>query len=182
MPACSIRKPPKEDPSKKGTSATPAGRRNGFVDDPNTELRGAVSGSLLGGAIGKVQLRSDRGPAETKLAHKSQAEQGVCLELESVNMSKVTVGTDRQLVLYATYALIVPRDQEQIEVAEIRLVTLDGNKVVEVRASANRGTGTYTTRVPVTLPTPEPRGRYDIQVIITAANEERHGKASCPAD
>jgi len=171
MPGCGCGKRPPPPPPPPPGVAPPKDKI--FVVDPNATLVAALSGALSGGHVEEFRWRLDRGPAETR-----QSAQGVLLELRSVNADPATVGPAGQVALDATYALVPPDDQQRLEVTQTRLVTLDGTKVAEIRASTNRGTGTCTDRVPITLPSTAARGKYDLLITISAGGASSQLRSS----
>jgi hypothetical protein len=80
--------------------------------------------------------------------------------------------------LQATYALMAPSDQQEVEVTETRVLTLNGAKVAETTAKIARASGTYTSVVPVTLPANATAGSYELQVTLAAADKSVNKKSA----
>ncbi|MFP4056289.1 MAG: YMGG-like glycine zipper-containing protein [Candidatus Brocadiia bacterium] len=141
-------------------------------------LWGGLLGALAGGAIGAYLDHRDKTAAQTKQDYNYQPAQGVRLDLVGVGAKPQQVQPGKQVDLQATYALMAPDDQQEVQVTETRVVTLDGAKVAETTAQVARTSGTYTSVVPVTLPPDAAKGTYELQVNLAAAGKTSQMKSA----
>lgn len=176
VPACGP-KPPKKKPQGE-EAQSPAGPGQ-FASDPDGSLTGTLARSLNRGVIGEYTYRTDKDPSKTRSSYDwYKAEQGVRLQLVNASATPAAVGPNQQVLLDVTYALLGPDDQQKTRITETRRVTLGGRKVAELRASVVRGVGTYTSRVPITLPATAARGRYDVLVTVSAGGAPQSSSSS----
>jgi len=140
------------------------GRRGAIV--------GGLLGALAGGAIGAYLDHRDRTAAQTYQQHQYQPTQGVRIEVIGVDANPSTVAPGSQVTLLATYAVMAPDPQQQIQITETRLVTFNGQLVANPANTVIRTPGTYTSQVPVTLPAGAPAGQYELTVTVAGAGQQ----------
>ena len=134
-------------------------------------LVGGLVGALAGGAIGAYLDHRDKTAQQTNNAHNYQPTQGVRLELVGAGADPMAVAPGAQVTLQATYALMAPNPQGELQVTETRLLTLNGVKVAEVTDNVSRAPGTYTSNRPITLPPSAARGNYQYVVTVSASGQ-----------
>ena len=114
----------------------------------------------------------DSGTAEeTNAQYNYQAAQGVRLEVASASAEPQTVAPGAEVRLRTTYAVMAPDPQTMLEVTEMRLVTLNGVKVVERADTVSRTPGTYTSELPITLPPGAAAGTYQMTVVVQTGTQ-----------
>jgi len=160
-----------------GVGAVAGAAVGGLAKGRKGALIGAGVGALAGAAIGAYLDHKDKTAAQTNQAHNYNVDQGVRVELVGVAADPTKVTPGGKLHLQATYAVMAPNPQQEVAVTETRLVTLGGNKVADAAATVNRLPGTYTSQVPLTLPSDAMKGRYDLTVTVTAAGKPSELKA-----
>jgi hypothetical protein len=73
--------------------------------------------------------------------------------------------------LDATYTILSPSDQV-VAVRETREVRLDGELVANPAIDVTRQTGTYSSALPITLPTSARSGRYDVTTTVASGTRQ----------
>ena len=171
LPGCEFLKEHKKAAIGAGIGAA-AGAGIGYaVKGKKGALVGGLLGALAGGAIGEYLHRRDKSAQQTNQDHAYQPTQGVRVELVGAGADPNAVPPGGQVTLQATYALMAPNVAQEVQVTETRLVTLNGVKVAETTANVARVPGTYTSKVPITLPPNATRGSYRYVVTVAAAGQ-----------
>jgi len=134
-------------------------------------LVGGLVGALAGGAIGAYLDHRDKTAEQTNKVHNYQPTQGVRLELVGAGADPIATTPGAEVTLQATYALMSPNPQNELQVTEARLLTLNGVKVAETTANVSRTPGTYTSKVPITLPPSAAKGNYQYVVTVSAGGQ-----------
>ncbi len=171
LPSCAFLKEHQKAVMGAGLGAV-AGAGLGYaIKGKKGALVGGLLGALAGGAIGEYLHRRDKTAQQTYQEHRYRPTQGVRIELVGAGANPSTVSPGAQVVLEATYALMAPNAGQELQVSETRLVTLNGAKVAETTANVARMPGTYTSKVPITLPPNATPGTYRYIVSIQAAGQ-----------
>jgi hypothetical protein len=144
--------------------------------------KGAIIGGLLGGLAGGVignyiERRDDAQPATASTTPvatppvtgqsvpASRSDDGMGLRMDRVQMSPSVVPPGGTVNLAATYTVQTPTDQ-WLAVRETREVRHQGELVANPTAQVSRTNGTYTTSLPITLPTTAARGPYEVTTTV----------------
>ena len=171
LPGCAFLKEHKKAVIGAGIGAV-AGAGVGYaVRGKKGALVGAGLGAVAGAAIGEYLHRRDKTAQQTYQEHSYQPTQGVRVELVGAGADPSTVSPGGQVILQATYALMAPNAGQELQVTETRLVTLNGVKVAETPTNVARTPGTYTSKVPITLPSNAASGNYTYTVTVAAAGQ-----------
>jgi len=142
-----------------------AGGRKGAV-------LGAAIGAIGGAAVGAYLDHQDKTAAQTNVEHNYQPTQGTRLEFTDVAADPATASPGATVNLVASYALMAPNPQQHIQVTETRVVTFNGETIVAPDPTTmDRTPGTWTSKLPVTLPAGAARGTYQLQVTATAEGQ-----------
>ena len=165
-----------------GAGAVGGGAIGAVVGGKKGAVIGAVAGALAGGALGVYLDHKDKTAEETQRAHNYSPEQGVLIELTGVSADPGTVAPGGEVSLLATYAVMAPRPQRQLEVKETRLVALGGVTVAEATVSVVRTPGTYTSELPIMLPAGAARGTYSFTVTVETAGQSSQLTSSFTVD
>jgi len=141
-------------------------------------LWGGLAGALVGGLIGAYLDHKDKSAEQTNQAHSYQPTQGVRLELVGAGTDPAAIAPGGQVALQATYALMAPNTEQELQVTETRLITLNGVKVADPSITVARTPGTYTSKVPITLPPTATRGTYQLLVTVAAGGQSSQLQSS----
>lgn len=129
---------------------------------------GTLLGGLLGGAIGHYGYDQRKTKQDTASAYNYEPSKGNMVRIENATASPQTVNPGGTVNLGMTYAVLSPQGQQNVtETREIRF----GNEVVgKPQVTVQRGDGTYTSNVPLTLPPTAQKGTYTVVTTVQAGN------------
>jgi outer membrane lipoprotein SlyB len=130
---------------------------------------GALLGALVGGAIGHYAYDKQRTREETVQTYNYKESQGTILTIEEASSSPQTVHPGEVVEMKMTYAVLNPSPETQTNITEIREITHDGELVGKPEVRVERGDGTFTSTVPIRLPSGAKKGVY--KVITTVQSE-----------
>lgn len=133
-------------------------------------LIGGLTGILAGGLIGAYYDRQDRTRPATAQAYNYQPSQGALVRIERVEATPRTVYAGQSVNLGVTYAIIDPNPARMIRVTEIREIRQNGNIVGNPTANIERQGGTYTSTIPLTLPSDARPGTYTVVTKVQSEN------------
>lgn len=171
LPGCDFLREHKKAAVGAGLGAL-AGAGIGYaVGEKEGALAGALLGALAGGAYGEYLHRKDKSAQQTYRDRGYQPNEGVKVEVIGAGAEPNTVAPGQQVTLEATYALMAPNVNQEINVLETRLVTLNGVEVARKPVQIARTPGTYTSKVPLVLPPTATRGTYQYSVTVAAAGQ-----------
>jgi hypothetical protein len=157
--------------------------------------KGAIVGGLLGGLAGGVignyiERRDDAGasasgvpggtpstpPVSSQPSTATQPEGEKEVRMDRVHMAPTVVPPGGTVNLGATYTVLGPANQ-WVAVRETREVRYLGELVANPTAQVSRTSGTYTTSLPITLPTTAARGPYEVTTTV-ALGDRRASQTS----
>jgi hypothetical protein len=168
VPACAFVQEHRKTAIGAGVGAAAGALGGGLYKGSKGALVGGLIGAVAGGAVGAYLDHKDKTAEDTYDAYDYQPVQGVRVELVSVAADPQAVGPGEGVTLRAMYAVMAPDTQWQIQARESRLVTLNGATVAETAQDVLRAPGTYTSEVPITLPSDAAQGIYQVLVNVTA--------------
>jgi hypothetical protein len=122
-------------------------------------------GALAGGGIGNYIERQDKDRAAAASTVGYQPSQGNVVRLESVQASPSTVRSGETVNLTSTYTILTPSNQT-MAVQESREVRHDGALVANPTINTQRANGTFTSTMPITLPSNAEKGTYDVTTTV----------------
>ncbi|MGH7357988.1 MAG: glycine zipper domain-containing protein, partial [Candidatus Rokuibacteriota bacterium] len=148
----------------------------GLAGGTKGAIIGGLLGGLAGGVIGNYIERRDDAPAAASTpvstppvtgqsVPASRSDDGMGLRMDRVQMSPSVVPPGGTVNLAATYTVQTPTDQ-WLAVRETREVRHQGELVANPTAQVSRTNGTYTTSLPITLPTTAARGPYEVTTTV----------------
>lgn len=136
--------------------------------DTKGRLVGGLLGALIGGAIGHYAIDRQLNRDETVRNYDYTASQGRQVTIEDVTISPEQVAPGGTVNIRMTYAVLTPSagGQTVTEIREIR----HGSELVGrmEKTVTHQSDGTYTSRVPITLPTAADEGAYEVRGIVQA--------------
>jgi hypothetical protein len=122
---------------------------------------GGLAGALLGGVIGHYAYAQ---------VYNYQPEQGTVLTIEDASLSSEQVRPGDVLEIKMTYAVLTPTPEKQVAITEVREITHGGELVGRPEVRVERADGTYSSTVPLRLPSNAKTGKYQVRVSIEAEN------------
>jgi surface antigen len=130
---------------------------------------GGLAGALLGGIIGNYAVDKKKSAEETNDKYAYQPSSGTVVRIEEARVTPAVISPGGTVTLEATYAVMAPSDDIQVNITESREVTLDGQLVGNPEVNTTHNSGTYQTSVPLILPADAKKGTYRV---ITAIKTE----------
>ena len=131
---------------------------------------GALLGALVGGAIGHYAYDKKRTREETVRTYNYKESHGKVLTIEEASSSPQTVHPGDVVEMKMTYAVLNPSAEAKTSITEIREVTYSGELVGKPEVRVERGDGTYTSTVPIRLPSDAKKGVYKVRTIVQSEN------------
>jgi len=130
---------------------------------------GGLLGALVGGAIGHYAVDQKRTAQETNSKYNYQSS-NVSIRIEDTSVYPTSVNRGDKVDLIATYAVLgVPADR-QVDLVEKREITHSGQIVGNPEVTVSRAGGTYTSTVPLFLPSDAKPGTYTVKTTIQLPN------------
>ena len=157
----------------------------GVVGGTKGAIVGGLLGGLAGGVIGNYVERRDDGAASTSSAPggtssrppaSSQPDGEPGLRMDRVQIVPTVVSPGGTVNLGATYTVFGPPNQS-VDVHETREVRHLGELVANPTTQVSRTRGTYTTSLPITLPTSATPGSYEVTTTV-AMGDRRASQTS----
>jgi len=143
--------------------------------------KGAVIGGLLGvlagGAVGNYIERQDKDRAAAAAATGYQASQGNVIRLENGQVQPGTARAGETVNLSSTYTILTPSNQP-MAIQESWEVRHDGAMVANPTVNAQRANGTFTSTVPIILPSDAKKGIYDVTATVAMGDRTARSMTS----
>jgi len=127
---------------------------------------GTLAGALLGGAIGHFGYDQERTREQTAKNYSYKESQGTVLRIENLKAMPASVSPGETVDLKMTYAVLHDSPDTKITVTEIREITYKGELVGRPEVKVEQTDGTYTTTVPLRLPSSAAKGTYKVKAMV----------------
>lgn len=131
---------------------------------------GGLAGALLGGVIGNYTVDQKKSAQETTSKYGYQPADGMVVRIENATTTPTILKAGESVKLDATYAVMAPTGSDKVEVTESREVTLNGDLVANPEVTVQRTAGTYSSSIPLILPTDAKPGNYRVITSIKSAS------------
>lgn len=136
---------------------------------------GGLVGALAGGGIGYYLDRQDKTRAQAVTETGYTGTQGHVVRMDRTQAEPVQIRPGGTVNLIATYTLLTPQGSESV-VRETREVRHNGALVANPTTEFRRVDGTFTSALPIVIPSTAPRGRYDVTVTIASGDRLSRGE------
>jgi hypothetical protein len=123
---------------------------------------GGLAGALLGGVIGNYTVDKKMTAQETNNKYAYQPSSGTVVRIENARVTPAVSSPGSTVQLEATYAVMAPSGDSQVNITESREVTLNGQLVGNPEVNVSHNSGTYQTSIPLILPSDAQRGTYRV--------------------
>jgi surface antigen len=123
---------------------------------------GGLAGALLGGVIGNYAVDKKKTAEETNDKYAYKPTSGTVVRIENANVSPAVTGPGTTVNLEATYAVMAPSSDTQVNITESREVTLNGQLVGNPEVNVSHNSGTYQTSIPLIMPADAKKGTYRV--------------------
>jgi predicted lipid-binding transport protein (Tim44 family) len=137
----------------------------GLAGGTNGAVIGGLLGVLAGGVVGNYIERQDKDRTAAASATGYQASQGNLVRVENGQVQPSTARAGETVNLSSTYTILTPSNQT-MEIRESREVRHDGALVANPAVNIQRANGTFTSTVPITLPSNAGKGTYDVTTTV----------------
>ena len=138
--------------------------------DAKSAVMGGLLGALVGGVIGHYYVDQKKTSEDTAKKHNYDPAKGPLLKIEGASVMPQTVSPCDKLEMKMTYAVLTPKEEDQLEITEKREIRLNGELVGNPEVKISRKAGTYTSSVPLTLPDSAKKGLYVVVSTIQSDN------------
>ena len=140
-----------------------------------TIIAGGLLGAIAGGVIGHYVHKQNRSASETAQEYNYQASQGTVVSIEKDSAVPDVVKPGETVNLETTYALLIPKSDQEVTVTEEREIKHNGQLVGNPKVSVNRLGGTYSPTLPLHLPSNAAKGEYQVitKVMTSSASDLR---------
>ncbi len=142
-----------------------------------TAILGGLVGALIGGAVGHYTYDTKRSGKETDEKYGYQTSMGRMVRVESVSAMPSKVKTGDKVDLTLTYAVMLPDNEQQASVTEVREIRFNNELVGKPEVKVTRSKGTFVSTVPIFLPTDAKKGTYyfTASVAVEGSKDAREG-------
>jgi uncharacterized protein YcfJ len=123
---------------------------------------GGLAGALIGGVIGNYTVDQKKTATETANKYNYQPSAGTVVRIEESSARPALVRPGDKVDLDATYAVMTPPSNAQVSITEAREVRLNNELVGNPEVNVSHAAGTYTSSVPLFLPTDARKGTYRV--------------------
>jgi uncharacterized membrane protein len=134
-----------------------------------TAIIGGLAGALVGGLIGHYAYDQKKTKEETAQKYAYQSSMGTVLRIEGVTAMPSVVKPGEKVDLNATYAVLAATDTD-INITETREIRIGGELVGKPEVDVTRRGGTYSSTVPLFLPSDAKPGTYTVMMTIQSEN------------
>lgn len=128
--------------------------------DTKSAVIGGVLGALVGGVVGHYYSDQKKTRSETADQYGYRSTQGSMLRVEDASVVPQTLSPGGTVEMKLTYAVLTPSEATELNVIEKREIRLNGELVGNPQVSVVRKGGTYTSSIPLTLPSDAKKGLY----------------------
>ena len=142
-----------------------------FGQGAGIAIAGGMIGAAAGGIIGHYAFGKNEDHNKTAQDYNYKPSIGTLLELEGIQITPAQIRPGGRVDIKMSYAVLAPRPNGPINVTEIREIKYKGRVVGEPTVNVTRDGGTYTSSVPITLPSNAIPGTYDVKVTVRTAQE-----------
>ena len=135
-----------------------------------TAIIGGLVGALVGGAIGHYAFDAKRTREETAKRYDYQTSTGTMVRIENVSAVPDNVSPGEKVELKITYAVLAPDPQSVISITETREIRREGELVGKPEVNVSHNGGTYTSSIPIFMPSDAKKGRYNAIMTVQTQN------------
>lgn len=123
---------------------------------------GGLLGALAGGAIGHYAYDQKRTKDETAKKYDYKPSEGTMIRIEDVSISPSVAKPGDKVEMKMTYAVLGVATGKELEITETREIRYQGEMYGKPQISVSRSDGTYSSSIPLTLPTDAKKGKYSV--------------------
>jgi hypothetical protein len=145
--------------------------------EPKKEVKTetAVTGGFLGAfraeSIGEYTYEKKSTKEETARKYHYKPSQGIQIKIENASVVPDRVKAGETVKIRMTYAVLGAASRKELTITETREIRYKGELFGKPKTYVTRGDGTYSSSVPVTLPSSAKKGRY--KILLTVQTHKR---------
>jgi YMGG-like Gly-zipper len=139
---------------------------------------GGLLGALAGGAIGHYAYDQKRTKEETAQKYDYKSSEGTLLRIEDVSVAPAVAKPGDKVEMKMTYAVLGAGSGKTIEISESREIRYQGELYGKPEVSVSRNDGTYTSSIPLILPSDAKKGKYVVTMTVKGASVSDSKEAS----
>lgn len=132
-------------------------------------ILGGLAGALIGGLVGHYAYDQKKTKDETAQKYGYQSSMGTMLRIEDVAAMPASVKPGDKVDLKVTYAVLEAADKD-VNITETREIRMGNELVGKPEVSVTRRGGTYSSTVPLFLPSDAKSGTYTVVTSIQSQN------------
>lgn len=127
-----------------------------------TAIIGGLIGALVGGAIGHYAYDVKQSREETVQRYNYQSTSATSVRLENVKVVPATVKAGDTVDVMTTYAVLTPTPETEVMITETSEIRFGEELVGNPEERVMQKGGTYTSTIPVSLPSDAKKGTYKV--------------------
>ena len=131
---------------------------------------GGLLGALAGGAIGHYAYDQKRTKEETAQKYNYQSSEGALLRIEDVAIIPEIARPGDKVEMKMTYAVLGVAAGKETEFSEIREIRYQGELYGKPEVTVSRQDGTYSSSIPLMLPSDAKKGKYIVTMTVKGAS------------
>ena len=132
---------------------------------------GALLGGLSGALIGDYYYDQKKTSQQTTQTYGYTPSQGTLVRVEQTKVSPSVAKPGERINLESTYAVLDSRASATIPIREVREIrSRAGELIGKPEVQVNREGGTYSSSVPIVLPSDAKKGVYVVTTTVEAGN------------
>jgi hypothetical protein len=168
------------DDIETGLSTTNDAAATSSEKEAGTETAGidGLRGSLSEGAIGHYTYEIKKTRQQTERKYGFPSDKTALIRIETVSAGPSILKPGEKTELAVTYAVLGASPNQQLNIAEIREIRLGDRLIGTPVVNVIRKGGTYTSRVPLSLPSDAGSGTYKVLTIIQTADAQASGETT----
>lgn len=129
---------------------------------------GGIIGALAGGLIGNYAYDKKKSKDDTAAKYKYKPSQGVMVKIESASVTPQNVNPGQKVELKMTYAVLGTPAGKMLDVSETREIKYQGELFAKPKMYVSREDGTYSSTIPITVPSGAKKGKYTVIMTVKA--------------
>jgi len=136
---------------------------------------GGLIGALAGGGIGYYLDRQEKTRAQAVNDTGYTPAQGNVVRVDRVQAEPATLHQGGTVNMMTTYTVLTPRAEDRVTVRETREVRRNGVLLANPTNEIARANGTFSSTLPITLPSDGARGTYEVTTTVAIGDRSSHG-------
>ena len=136
---------------------------------------GGLIGALAGGGIGYYLDHQEKTRAQAVTDTGYTPAQGNVVRVDRVQADPATLQQGGTVNMMTTYTVLTPRAEDRVTVREAREVRRNGVLLANPTNEIARANGTFSSTLPITLPSDGARGTYEVTTTVAIGDRSSHG-------